>query len=282
MAAQMHRRAVLASALAVGTAAATGLRPASAQAALPVVDMELLLLAAQINPVQQGTPIWPGAGESVRLVEQALTDRGLLRARYVDGHFGTASIDAYAQWQKSLGHSGLAANGLPGVASLTTLGSGRFTLSRAVRPGSRVSWRGYPFNTRTVDMLLEAERLCGLTFAVDQGSYSPGTDPTSAGTHDGGGTADLDADALTRAQRTSALVALRSVGFAAWLRTPAQHPAWPYHLHVVAGNDTDLSRPAQQQIGQYYLGRNGLSGHGPDDGPQVEKLTWEQYQRNRG
>lgn len=282
MAAQMHRRAVLASALAVGTAAATGLRPASAQAALPVVDMELLLLAAQINPVQQGTPIWPGAGESVRLVEQALADRGLLRARYVDGHFGTASIDAYAQWQKSLGHSGLAANGLPGVASLTTLGSGRFTLSRAVRPGSRVSWRGYPFNTRTVDMLLEAERLCGLTFAVDQGSYSPGTDPTSAGTHDGGGTADLDADALTRAQRTSALVALRSVGFAAWLRTPAQHPAWPYHLHVVASNDTDLSRPAQQQIGQYYLGRNGLSGQGPDDGPQVEKLTWEQYLRNRG
>lgn len=283
MAVQINRRAVLAAALAAGTTAATAVRSAPAgAAALPVVDMDLLLLAAQINPVQQGTPIWPGAGDSVRLVEQALADRRLLRAGYVDGHFGTATIDAYAQWQRSLGYTGLAANGLPGVTSLTSLGSGRFTVARPVRPGSRTSWRGYPFNTRTVDMLLEAERLCGVTFVVEQGSYSPGADTTSAGTHDGGGTADLDADALTSAQRTAALVALRSVGFAAWLRTPAQHPAWPYHLHVVAANDTDLSRPAQQQIGQYYLGRNGLSGQGPDDGPQVEKVTWEQYLRNRG
>ncbi|HEV7650615.1 MAG TPA: peptidoglycan-binding protein, partial [Actinophytocola sp.] len=27
------------------------------------------------------------------------------------------------------------------------------------------------------------------------------------------------------------------------------------------------------------LGKNGLANHAPDDGPQVTKVTWEEYQR---
>lgn len=69
-------------------------------------------------------------------------------------------------------------------------------------------------------MLDEAARLPRIPLVVEQGSYSPGNDPTSAGTHDSGGAVDLDAEALTRVQRTAVVTALRRVGFAAWLRGP--------------------------------------------------------------
>jgi hypothetical protein len=129
-------------------------------------------------------------------------------------------------------------------------------------------------------MLREAQRLAQVPLVVEQGSYSPGQDPTSAGTHDGGGAVDLDAEALSTSQRTALLTALRRVGFAAWLRNPSQAD-WPWHFHGIAVNDTDLSRPAQKQVGQYYQGLDGLAGGRPDDGPQVTKKTWEQYNRTK-
>jgi len=258
--------------------AAVGARPASA--ALPVVDMEKVLLAAQWDPVKSGTGITAGAGPSVTLVEQALVARGFLDGQYVDGHFGTVTRTAYAAWQRSLGYSGLGATGLPGKASLTSLGAQRYSVTRPVTPGSRTTFQGFPFSSRTVAMLAEARVLAGKAFVVEQGSYSPGVDPTSSGTHDGGGTADLDAEALTAQQRTAAVTALRRVGFAAWLRSPSQG-SWPWHIHVVATNDTDLSLAAQKQIGAYYEGRNGLANNAADDGPLVPKVTWEQYLRNR-
>lgn len=58
---------------------------------------------------------------------------------------------------------------------------------------------------------------------------------------------------------------LRQVGFAAWLRTPAQ--GFAYHIHAVALSDPDLSSGAQHQAGDYYLGYNSLAGRGSDDGP---------------
>ncbi|EID56291.1 hypothetical protein SacxiDRAFT_4103 [Saccharomonospora xinjiangensis XJ-54] len=263
-----------------GAAAAAVLVPHVAAASAATADMEMVVLAAQLDPVKTGTGLTPGAGPSVQLVEEALAARGLLARQYVDGHFGTATRSAYARWQESLGYSGLAANGLPGKSSLSTLAQGRFSLTRLITPGSRTTHQGFPFNTRTVAMLNEAATLSRLSFVVEQGSYSPGNDPTSAGTHDGGGAVDLDAEALTSAQRTAAVTALRRVGFAAWLRSPSQGN-WPWHIHAIAVNDTDLSTPAQKQVGMYYLGRNGLADNGPDDGPQVSKVTWEQYLRAR-
>lgn len=254
------------------------LAPRVAVGAVGAVDMELVVLAAQCDPVKTGTGLTPGAGPSVRLVEQALVGVGLLAASYVDGHFGTVTRTAYSRWQESLGYEGAAANGFPGKASLTALGQGRFTVGRVLTPGARTTFQGFPFNARTVAMLREAQRLAGVSLVVEQGSYSPGNDPTSAGTHDGGGAVDLDAEALTSAQRTAVVTALRRVGFAAWLRRPAQGD-WPLHIHGIAVNDTDLSTPAQKQVGQYYLGRNGLADNGQDDGPQVTKVTWEQYLR---
>ncbi|WFF04620.1 peptidoglycan-binding domain-containing protein [Micromonospora sp. WMMD1076] len=272
------RRSLL---LAAGAAVATAgplARPAAA--ALPQVDMEALIKAAQIDPRRADTALTAGARDSVLEVERALQARGLLSATYVDGHFGTSTIAAYAAYQRSLGYTGLDATGLPGPTSLRLLGEGRYTVVRAISPGSVVTLRGVLVNTRTRSMLFEAERLLGRQLGITQGSYNTGVG-TSAGTHDGGGALDLSVSGLSSATRTEVLRRLRTVGFAAWLRTPAQGD-WGYHIHAIALADTDQSTGAQNQAGDYYLGRNGLANRGADDGPAVNpKRTWEEYQRTR-
>ncbi|GLX05482.1 peptidoglycan-binding protein [Microbispora sp. NBRC 16548] len=246
--------------------------------ALPSVNMEATVKAAQIDPRRPDDTLTPGAKASVLLVEQALRDRHLLDAKWVDGYFGTTTVVAFAKFQRSLGLTGLAANGLPGKASLTRLGAGRFTVTHIIGPGARVSAGGAVIDTRTRSMLVEAKRLLGRDLVLLQGSYNRGGDPTSAGTHDGGGVVDISVKGMNSATRVAAVRALRRVGFAAWVRSPDQAD-WPWHIHAAAINDTDLSSQAQHQIGDYYLGLNGLAGRGPDDGPKVTIRTWEEYQR---
>ncbi|MBE1531161.1 peptidoglycan-binding protein [Actinomadura algeriensis] len=246
--------------------------------ALPSVNMEATVKAAQIDPRRDDDTLTPGAESSVLLVERALRDRRLLDAKWVDGYFGTTTVAAYAKYQKSLGYTGLDANGLPGKTSLGRLGRGRFTVTRVVEPGARVSTGGVVVNTRTRSMLAEAERLLGRRLVLEQGSYNPGGDPTSAGTHDGGGVVDISVRGMDSATRTAVARALRRVGFAAWVRSPGQGD-WPWHIHAAAINDTDLSSQAQHQTGDYYLGLNGLADRGPDDGPKVTIRTWEEYKR---
>ncbi|GAA2096614.1 peptidoglycan-binding protein [Kitasatospora saccharophila] len=247
-------------------------------ATLPTVNMEATVLAAQIDPRRADNTLTPGAKDSVLAVERALQARGLLDAKWVDGYFGTTTITAYAAYQRSLGYTGLAANGLPGTTSLTTLGQGRYTVTQQIGPGAHVQRDGYTIDTRTQKMLTEAERLLGFSLTLDQGSYNPGGDPTSAGTHDGGGVVDVNVDGMTSATRTAVAKALRQVGFAAWVRSPSQGD-WPWHIHAAAINDTDLSTQAQNQTGDYYLGLNGLANHAADDGPRIPIQTWEEYQR---
>lgn len=249
-------------------------------AARPVVDMEATVLAAQIDPRRADNTLTPGAKSSVLAVEQALQAQGLLNAQWVDGYFGTVTVSAYAAYQRSLGYTGLAANGLPGTTSLTKLGQNRYTVGNTIGPGAKVQRDGYVVNTRTQAMLAEAQRLLGYTLVLEQGSYNPGGDPTSAGTHDGGGVVDIAVTGMTAARRTAAARALRQVGFAAWVRNPSQGD-WPWHIHAAALSDTDLSSQAQHQTGDYYLGLNGLANQGPDDGPRVAIKTWEQYQRGQ-
>ncbi|MFI6537905.1 peptidoglycan-binding protein [Nonomuraea sp. NPDC050547] len=246
--------------------------------ALPALNMEATVKAAQIDPRRADNTLTPGAKASVLLVERALRDRRLLDAKWVDGYFGTTTVTAYAGYQKSLGLSGLDANGLPGRTSLTSLGAGRFKVTRIVDPGPRVSSGGFVVNTRTRTMLTEAKRLLGRDLKLDQGSYNPGGDPTSAGTHDGGGVVDISVEGMNSATRTAVVRGLRRVGFAAWVRNPQQDD-WPWHIHAVAISDTALSGQAQNQVGDYYLGLNGLAGRGPDDGPKVTIRTWEEYRR---
>jgi peptidoglycan hydrolase-like protein with peptidoglycan-binding domain len=255
--------------------------PASGAAtALPTVNMEATVKAAQIDPRRADDTLTAGAKASVLQVEQALEAQHLLAAEWVDGYFGTKTVDAYAQYQRSLGYTGLDANGLPGKTSLTRLGEGRFTVTHVITPGARVDLGGgVLINTRTQAMLAEADRLLGRKLALDQGSYNPGGDPTSAGTHDGGGVVDVSVKGLSTATRTTVVRTLRQIGFAAWLRNPTQGD-WPYHIHAVAISDTDLSTQAQHQVGDYYLGLNGLANRAADDGPHVPIRTWEEYQRS--
>ncbi|MFF5110470.1 peptidoglycan-binding protein [Streptosporangium sp. NPDC000509] len=272
--------ALVAAALFAPLTGASGVSAAQAADAgvLPSVNMEATLKAAQIDPRRPDDTLTPGAKASVLLVERALRDRRLLDSTWVDGYFGSTTVAAFAKFQRSLGFTGLAANGLPGKASLTKLGAGRFKVTNVVGPGGRVSFGGGVVNTRTRSMLVEANRLLGRDLVLLQGSYNRGGDPTSAGTHDGGGAVDISVKGMSSATRTAAVRALRRVGFAAWLRSPAQAD-WPWHIHAVAINDTDLSGQAQNQVGDYYLGLNGLSGRGPDDGPKVAIRTWEEYRR---
>ncbi|TDD74330.1 peptidoglycan-binding protein [Actinomadura darangshiensis] len=272
--------ALMATALLASLAGAskTPAAQAAGTAALPNVNMEATVKAAQIDPRRADDTLTPGAKASVLLVEKALRDKKLLDAKWVDGYFGTTTIAAYAKYQKSLGYTGLDASGLPGKTSLAKLGSGRFKVAHVIGPGERVSSRGVTINTRTRDMLAAAEKLLNRDLALDQGSYNPGGDPTSAGTHDGGGVVDVSVKGMNAATRTSVARALRQVGFAAWVRNPNQGD-WPWHIHAAAISDTDLSSAAQHQTGDYYLGLNGLANHGPDDGPKVTIRTWEEYQR---
>ncbi|MEV0230731.1 peptidoglycan-binding protein [Nonomuraea sp. NPDC050786] len=252
--------------------------PVAGAGALPSLNMEATVKAAQIDPRRPDSTQTPGAKASVLLVEQALRDRQLLDAKWVDGYFGTTTIAAYANYQKSLGLSGLDATGLPNKTSLTSLGTGRFKVTDTIDPGGRVSSDGFVINARTRSMLAEAKRLLGRDLKLDQGSYNPGGDPTSAGTHDGGGVVDISVKGMNSATRTAVVRTLRLVGFAAWLRNPQQDD-WPWHIHAAAISDTSLSGQAQHQIGDYYLGLNGLAGRGPDDGPKVTIRTWEEYRR---
>jgi peptidoglycan hydrolase-like protein with peptidoglycan-binding domain len=245
-----------------------------------VVDMATTVKAAQIDPRRADHSLTPGARSSVLAVEEALQARGLLDRRWVDGYFGTETVSAYRRFQAWLGYSGLAANGLPGKLSLARLGQGRFSVNQVIAPGPRVTRDGVLVNVRTESMLAEAERRLGRRLVLTQGSYNPGGDPTSAGTHDGGGVVDISVRGMTGADRASVTRALREVGFAAWVRNPSQG-SWPWHIHAAAISDTDLSSQAQHQVGDYYLGRNGLANRGPDDGPRVPIRTWEELRRQR-
>jgi hypothetical protein len=281
------RRKLLTGGLAAGAALAVpaliGTAPATARPrghVLATVDMELLLLGCQLDPPKPDTAPTPEAKDHVLAVEKALQAKGLLSADQVDGHYGTTTLDAYTAWQKSLGYEGLDANGVPGKTSLTELGKGTFDVANPVSAGDRFdSYGGKRTNTRTVQMLAAADDMLSWNITLTQGSYNT-SNPGSAGTHDGGGVIDINVNDLGTTQRWELVKALRTVGFAAWLRTPDD--GFAYHVHACGISDPDMSRPARNQILDYHTGRNGLANHGPDNTPEeyrVDFTWWEKYRR---
>jgi peptidoglycan hydrolase-like protein with peptidoglycan-binding domain len=272
--------ATLAAALAVAPAASAN-HPAgeNGTASKPTINMERVLLAAQWDPQRPDNGITPRAKRSVLRVERRLARKGYLARSRIDGSFGSSTIAAYAAWQRHLGYSGLAATGLPGPTSLVKLAGRRYSVTHLVSPGPRVTYQGKTVNRRTKRMLRAAARLIhkGCHLALYQGSYNPGGVGPSGDTHAGGGAADVDTRSICGARTRAVVRALRTVGFAAWHR-PYRPGVWPDHIHIEAVNDPDLSVGAQHQVGDYYEGQNGLDG-GPDRGPKVKKVTWEQYQR---
>ncbi|MDO9087084.1 MAG: hypothetical protein Q7U53_12830 [Anaerolineaceae bacterium] len=130
---------------------------------------------------------------------------------------------------------------------------------------------GMYINQRTFSMLEHAQSIYGgeieLTgYHLTQGSY---TNQISAsfGTHNGGGAVDISVIQYGIYQVLyddiePLINALRTAGFAAWLRNFDQlYPGSPIHIHAIAIGDRDLSGPAEEQLtGEfgYFRGFNGI------------------------
>ena len=126
-----------------------------------------------------------------------------------------------------------------------------------------------------------------LSGLVTQGCYSGGAVSASAGTHDGGGVWDLSNSLASGGQSVASmdrdqkldhaefLAIFRRHGAIAWHRTPAQSASFPFHYHVVWAGCPHLSDGAAAQVADYRRGLNGLAGRGPDDGPSVPYITWQ-------
>ena len=135
----------------------------------------------------------------------------------------------------------------------------------------RVEVNGWALNQRTLAMLAHAQELYGgeieLTgYAVTQGSYHD-NGSASFGTHLGGGAVDLSV--LRQGTYTvlwddiePLLRALRTAGFAAWLREYGEvYPDSPIHIHAIAIGDRELSSAAEEQLtgpAGYFRGYSGL------------------------
>lgn len=273
--------ALIACAAMTSAASAHASRPASERsAAATKVNMERVLIAAQLDEYRPGNRTTPGAKKSVKRIQRALRRRGIRVA--VDGNFGAQTTRGYARWQRRLGFAGLDASGIPGETSLKRLGRGHFRVTHVVRPGKRLQGG---LNLRTRRMLNAAGRRLGRNcrLAVTKASYT-GPDSSSQATHAGGGAVDLSI--RTRCGHTVRQVvrSMRRVGFAAWFRN------WPgnEHIHAIAISDPDLATEtafpgwfdAREQVVAWAQRKSGLDG--AVTGPMTRKLqTWERYKRSR-
>lgn len=107
-------------------APATGGGGGSKPPAGKTVDLSQLIAAAKNDPDRRQGGTTPGSADDVKIVEAALRREGLLAATYAsDGSFGSATVSAYARWQRSKAggdYEGDDADGIPGRDSLTRLG----------------------------------------------------------------------------------------------------------------------------------------------------------------
>jgi peptidoglycan hydrolase-like protein with peptidoglycan-binding domain len=273
------RSRIAAAVLGCAMVAATAFAGA-AQAAKPV-NMERLLVAAQLDQYRPGNGTTPGAVKSVKRVQRSLKRHNIDVA--VDGNFGASTMAAYAAWQRQLGYSGIDANGMPGETSLKQLVAPRFVVRHPVRPGARRSYSSVVLNARTINMLRAAGHRISPSCVLDpsKGSYT-GPDDSSKATHAGGGAVDLSIRTLCGKRPRGVVRQLRKVGFAAWFRD------WPgnQHIHAVAISDpemaTEIAFPGwfdmREQVVGFAQGKDGSNG--AVVGAMTDPLTtWEGYKR---
>jgi hypothetical protein len=152
---------------------------------------------------------------------------------------------------------------------------------------TQISINGYAtLNLRTLTMLDHAQALYSadggiirLRPAVMQGSYTNGAITASFGTHDGGGAVDISVRDLQTRQVLEReieplLMALRTAGFAAWLRSPDElYAGSVIHIHAIAVGDDELSDAAQAQVDGDYGYLRGFNGLPPEwGGPALDPL----------
>jgi GH25 family lysozyme M1 (1,4-beta-N-acetylmuramidase) len=92
--------------------------------AKPKVSLAHVVYAARHDPAaSQGHTTYRA---EVLTIERALKAEGLLASTFVDGSFGTKTMESYARWQRSPaggGYVGKDADGIPGKSSLQRLGA---------------------------------------------------------------------------------------------------------------------------------------------------------------
>jgi hypothetical protein len=142
--------------------------------------------------------------------------------------------------------------------------------------------QGKKFDPRTARMVDELVRTFGPIIIV-QGSYGEGGN--SAGTHMGGGAIDVSDNGMGSTQIARFIRTARTQGWAMWHR-PDRPGVWSSHFHGIAiqpggkGDRGVLSTSAHAQVIDYYEGRDGLAGDGPDPhaGFGIKPTTFERYQ----
>lgn len=77
--------------------------------------------AAKADPSRAQGAGTVGAMKDVLRVERCLAREGILDWSLVDGAYGSSTKAAYTTWQHRCGYTGSAANGIPGMTSLTKL-----------------------------------------------------------------------------------------------------------------------------------------------------------------
>ncbi len=136
---------------------------------------------------------------------------------------------------------------------------------------THVQANGHTLNARTLSMLQQAALLYGGEIdvtgaAIVQGSYGdyPLGEPEA---HLGGGVVDIsvvrpNTSAILYMEIEPLIRALRTVGFAAWLREAETESGLGFHIHAVAIGDAELSPAAQDQLtgpAGYLRGGDGLA-----------------------
>ncbi|MDN5725626.1 MAG: hypothetical protein L0G99_06795 [Propionibacteriales bacterium] len=114
-----------------------------------------------------------------------------------------------------------------------------------------------------------------LSGLIAQGAYSDGS--LSANTHAGGGAMDVSYSVVdTKAK----VLAWRTSGVAMWPRTGIDSPKFAgnnQHGHGIWIGCPHLSSSAQEQVGQYRAGGDGLQGDRPDRFARPAEIkTWQE------
>lgn len=155
---------------------------------MTTVDLSHVVYAAHVDPpAAQGHAAHKS---DVLPVEKALEKKGLLEAMYVDGSFGTVTVDAYSQYQKSLGYSGKDADGIPGITTLSRLGkdTGLFSVTEGNTPAphppsghghepiplSSVTFKTVKDASLSKEILPKVFKAMGITDATAQGHWKTG------------------------------------------------------------------------------------------------------------
>lgn len=139
-------------------------------------------------------------------------------------------------------------------------------------PNDRITKNGKTLSRRVWAIIDQAKKDANIPkdkAYVLQGSWAKGS--LSAGTHTGGGAADLSVRGLTEAEAIRLCVALRRYYGDAYLRSPKY--GWPArlggsHIHVIFADEPGLSYGAKRQVINYNNGRNALASNKKDPFPR--------------